>query len=103
MSDLKKDKEFKAPIDENALSKHFDDFNGDFDTPEEFIRACLRNDPRALGLLKQKPLDSLKDMLEPMSPEIRQSMERLWGTQAAPHPEKKEPAQESDLETPEPE
>lgn len=87
MSDLEKDKAFKAPTDANALSKVFDNFNGDFDTPQEFVSACIRRDPRALEILDRKQLDNLRDALENMAPEIRQHMEFLIREKEQPKPE----------------
>lgn len=57
-----------------SLSKLFDDNNGDFDTPGEFLRAYLKRDPRALSALSLQNREQLGDILEPMFPEIREIM-----------------------------
>jgi hypothetical protein len=74
MSKLEKDKSFQAPRDANALSAHFDANNGDFDTPEEFIRAYLQHDRRALAALSVQNMEQLRDVLENMYPEIREQL-----------------------------
>ncbi|MDD9900851.1 MAG: hypothetical protein OXT65_07725 [Alphaproteobacteria bacterium] len=76
MSDLENDKRFKSGVDANALSKNFDAHNGDFDTPEEFIRAWLAGDKRAFANMKNMNKDILHEVLETMRPEIRDLIER---------------------------
>lgn len=81
-SDLEKDKNFKAPKDANPLSKHFDEHNGDFDTPEEFIRAYINNDRRALAVLELQDMTQLREAMENMSPALRKMMNGV--TEASP-------------------
>jgi len=69
---LKLDKSFKAPKDANALCANFDSVNGDFDTPEEFIRAYLLNDKRALNSLKMQDMAQLKSAIDKMYPEMKE-------------------------------
>lgn len=80
MSDLEKDKAFKACRNTNALSGEFDTHNGDFDTPEEFIRAYLNHDRRALAALSLQNMEQLRDVLEVMHPDIREDMKRQTAT-----------------------
>ena len=69
---FKPDKEFKKLMGgKNALAKHFDAHNGDFDTPEEFVRAYLRNDERAIKCLKIQNIGKLKDALDEFYPELK--------------------------------
>jgi hypothetical protein len=109
MSDLEKDKAFKAPPTANALSQSFDEFNGDFDlgddfkTPQELFQACQLNHPLALERLKRIPPDALRDMVETMSPEVQQSMERFVKKQDGPQPEEKKPASKPGVDAPQPE
>jgi len=56
----------------NELSSHFDAHNGDFDTPEEFIRAYLHNDARAIRSLNVKYVGRLKDTLDEFYPELKE-------------------------------
>lgn len=72
--DIELDVSFKAPREANALSRHFDAHNGDFDTPEEFIRAYLSHDRRALATLGVQNMELLRDALEKMCPDIREAM-----------------------------
>lgn len=66
------DKSFSAPTDANALCGQFDDVNGDFDTPREFIRAYLAKDPRALKMLETQDFHQLKAILDKEYPELRE-------------------------------
>lgn len=80
MADIEKDKAFKAPADANALSKHFDSHNGDFDTAQEFVRAYLNNDRRALEALGVQNMEKLRDVLENMYPDIREKLHEETST-----------------------
>jgi len=77
---LEKDKSFQLPRTANALSGQFDAHNGDFDTPEEFIRAYLNNDRRALASLSLQNMEQLRDVLKRMHPEIRELMKEETST-----------------------
>lgn len=99
MSKLEKDKAFQAGRDANALSGHFDAHNGDFDTPEEFIRAYLNHDRRALAALSLQNMEQLRDALEKMHPDIREEMKAETTT---PQQMKKYLDQLADPSTPKP-
>lgn len=99
MSDLEKDKAFQACRNTNALSSEFDTHNGDFDTPEEFIRAYLNHDRRALAALSLQNMEQLRDVLEVMRPDIREDMKRQTTT---PEKMKKYLDQLADQTTPKP-
>lgn len=99
MSDLEKDKSFQACRDTNALSSHFDAHNGDFDTPEEFIRAYLNHDHRAVAALSLQNMEQLRDALEIMCPDIREEMKHETTT---PQQMKKYLDQLADPTTPKP-
>ncbi|HEX2753330.1 MAG TPA: hypothetical protein VHP34_09585 [Alphaproteobacteria bacterium] len=99
MPKLEKDKVFEAPREANALSAHFDTHNGDFDTPEEFIRAYLNHDQRAVAALSLQNMEQLRDVLEKMHPEIREDMKRETTT---PQEMKKYLEQLADPSTPKP-
>lgn len=64
------EKVFKAHRDANELCVSFDKNNGDFDTLEEFVRAYLENDRRALDTMHLQNMEQLFDVIETMSPEI---------------------------------
>ncbi len=71
---MTKSKEDSSPEllgDHVTLSDKFDKFNGDFDTAQEFIRAYLEYDYRALNALSMQNMEQLRDVLEVMYPEIR--------------------------------
>lgn len=61
----------KMAKNKNALSKHFDANNGDFDTPEEFLRAYFKGDESALKSLSVKHIGYLKDALDEFFPELK--------------------------------
>ena len=71
MAKSKGDSSPKLLGDNMTLSENFDTYNGDFDTPEEFIRAYLEYDHRALAALSMQNMEQLRDVLEIMYPEIR--------------------------------
>jgi len=99
MSDLEDDKKFKTSSSTNALCAQFDEHNGDFDTPAEFIRAYLNNDARALAALSVQNMEQLRDVLEDMYPEIREALKEETTT---PQNMKKYLKQLADKNTPEP-
>jgi len=65
------DKHFQAPKEANALCAQFDDHNGDYDSPGEFLRAYIQGDLRAAKSLKTQHMGKLREYLCNEYPEIR--------------------------------
>lgn len=72
--ELEKDKRFQTDSSTNALSGVFDAYNGDFDTAEEYIRAYIKNDRRALEKLDVQNMDELFAAVERLYPDIAAKM-----------------------------
>jgi len=64
----------------DSLSDMFDKYNGDFDTPREFVRAYFQRDKRALSSLSLQNMEQLRDVLEAMFPKMREILKEETST-----------------------